>query len=324
MESPQHILISRTDKIGDVILTLPMIPEIKRLVPGSIVSLFISRKLEGLLENYEGINRIYYYEDFADNLKEFFKSNKFDTIINVFPRKDIAVAAFRAGIKTRVGTAYRLYSLLFNKRIKEHRKYAVKHESDYNMNLLSYLNKDISQEKKFYFRYSVSDFNHLENKLKAFLDFNSKYIIIHPGSKGSAIDLPVDKLFYLTEYILSHYPEKKIVVTGIEQERQITCLFIQKFGDKIVDLTGMLVLKELMILIDKCELFVSNSTGPIHIAGALNKKIMGFYPNSAPMNSVRWRPLSNQAVIISPEFGDDMNSITDMQLNIAADKLLRE
>ena len=79
-----------------------------------------------------------------------------------------------------------------------------------------------------------------------------------------------------------------------------------------------------MILIDKCKLFVSNSTGPIHIAGALNRKIIGFYPNSAPMNAVRWKPLSNQAVIISPETGDDMRTINNKLAAEAVDELLRK
>ena len=299
-----------------------MIPEIKRLLPDSKISLFISNKLENLLNEYEGINSIFYYEDVADNLLNFFKSNNFDTIINVFPRKDIAVAAFCASVKTRVGTAYRFYSVLFNERIKEHRKYAIKHESDYNLNLLSYLNKEISNNKIFHLNYTDSEYSDLKRKLWKQIDVDSKYIIVHPGSKGSAIDLPVSKLINLAEYIITKYPDFKVVVTGIEQERQVTSLFLQKFDENIVDLTAMLNLRELMILIDKSELFVSNSTGPIHIAGALNRKIIGFYPNSAPMNATRWRPLSNQAVIISPDSGDDMSTISESKINKAVDTLL--
>ena len=65
-----------------------------------------------------------------------------------------------------------------------------------------------------------------------------------------------------------------------------------------------------MILIDNSKLFISNSTGPIHIAGALNKNIIGFYPNLAPMNEIRWKPLSENAVILSPEnTGGNMDEI---------------
>ena len=323
MGALKHILISRTDKIGDVILTLPMIPEIKRLSPSSKISLFISNKLGNLLNGYEGVDNIFYYEDVVDNLLNFFKSNDFDTIINVFPRKDIAVASFRAGIKTRVGTAYRFYSFLFNERIKEHRKYAVKHESEYNLNLLSFLNKEISFEKIFHLSYTDSEYRDLKNKLSKHLNLDTKYIIIHPGSKGSAVDLPVNKLIELAEYVKTKYPLVKIVVTGLDQESNVTSLFPLKLGGDIINLTGMLDLREMMILIDKCNLFVSNSTGPIHIAGALNKKIIGFYPNSAPMIAVRWKPLSNQAVIISPETGDDMRTINNKLAAEAVDELLR-
>ena len=323
MGALKNILISRTDKIGDVILTLPMIPEIKRLSPSSKISLFISNKLGNLLNGYEGVDNIFYYEDVVDNLLNFFKSNDFDTIINVFPRKDIAVASFRAGIKTRVGTAYRFYSFLFNERIKEHRKYAVKHESEYNLNLLSFLNKEISFEKIFHLSYTDSEYRDLKNKLSKHLNLDTKYIIIHPGSKGSAVDLPVNKLIELAEYVKTKYPLVKIVVTGLDQESNVTSLFPLKLGGDIINLTGMLDLREMMILIDKCNLFVSNSTGPIHIAGALNKKIIGFYPNSAPMNAVRWKPLSNQAVIISPETGDDMRTINNKLAAEAVDEILR-
>ena len=324
MGALKHILISRTDKIGDVILTLPMIPEIKRLSPSSKISLFISNKLGNLLNGYEGVDNIFYYEDVVDNLLNFFKSNDFDTIINVFPRKDIAVASFRAGIKTRVGTAYRFYSFLFNERIKEHRKYAVKHESEYNLNLLSFLNKEISFEKIFHLSYTDSEYRDLKNKLSKHFNLDTKYIIIHPGSKGSAVDLPVNKLIELAEYVKTKYPLVKIVVTGLDQESNVTSLFPLKLGGDIINLTGMLDLREMMILIDKCKLFVSNSTGPIHIAGALNRKIIGFYPNSAPMNAVRWKPLSNQAVIISPETGDDMRTINNKLAAEAVDELLRK
>lgn len=324
MGALKHILISRTDKIGDVILTLPMIPEIKRLSPSSKISLFISNKLGNLLNGYEGVDNIFYYEDVVDNLLNFFKSNDFDTIINVFPRKDIAVASFRAGIKTRVGTAYRFYSFLFNERIKEHRKYAVKHESEYNLNLLSFLNKEISFEKIFHLSYTDSEYRDLKNKLSKHFNLDTKYIIIHPGSKGSAVDLPVNKLIELAEYVKTKYPLFKIVITGLDQESNVTSLFPLKLGGDIINLTGMLDLREMMILIDKCNLFVSNSTGPIHIAGALNRKIIGFYPNSAPMNAVRWKPLSNQAVIISPETGDDMRTINNKLAAEAVDELLRK
>lgn len=321
MNNFQNILVSRTDKIGDVILTLPLLSEIKRLLPNSELSFLVSNKLGDLLHGYEDIDNLYFIEDWDTNLTDFMKSNKFDAGINVFPRFNIALAMFLARIKTRVGTAYRYYSPLFNVRVKEHRKFAVKHESDYNLNLLSFLNKNISYDKVFKFNYSENDFSNLKLKLQNF-NLNSRFVIIHPGSKGSAVDLPVGKLMNVVDYIVNNFSDYKVAVTGSDDDKPVIKGFVEKFGSNITDVSGAMSLKELLIFIDKSSLFISNSTGPAHIAGALNKNIIAFYPNSAPMNAVRWKPLSSNAVTISPGSGDDMNSITFEKIKKSIDDFL--
>jgi len=84
------------------------------------------------------------------------------------------------------------------------------------------------------------------------------------------------------------------------------------FKTSVHDVSGMLDLKELMILIDNSDVFISNSTGPVHIAGALNRNIIGFYPNEKPMSDTRWKPLSENTVILKPGgISDDMDLITE-------------
>ncbi|MDD5362521.1 MAG: glycosyltransferase family 9 protein [Ignavibacteria bacterium] len=305
------VLVSRTDKIGDVILSLPLINEIKRLIPKSRITFLISNRLENLIEGYRDIDSVVYFEKFEGQKEfiDFLEAGKFDAAISVFPRSEIASAFYRSKIRIRVGTSYRWYSFLFNYRIKEHRKYSEKHESDYNLNLLKFLTDDISYEKKFYFTYTDTEFQALQNKLaSAGFDINSKFLIIHPGSKGSAYDLPVEKMIDLSSKINNRHEDYIVVITGSENEKELADKFADERGG-VFNAAGLINLRELMILIDKCSLFISNSTGPIHIAGALNKSIAGFYPNSAPMNSERWGPLSNNALIIRPDDGDDMDKI---------------
>lgn len=313
-----NVLVSRTDKIGDVILTLPLINEVKRLIPRARISFLISNKLENLIDGYKDVDKVFFIEDI--NINNFLKTEKFDVAISVFPRKELAMAFYKAGIKYRAGTAYRLYSVLFNERIKEHRKHADKHEADYNLNLLSFLGKEISYDKKFFFKYSNEELGSLKGKIP--FNLQHKFIVIHPGSKGSARDLPMDKIIAIPETIINDFPEYKIVLTGIKQEKPITQLFKEIYKDKVIDLAGEITLRELLILIDKSSLFISNSTGPIHIAGALNKNIIGFYPNSAPMNATRWRPLSKHVKIITPESGDDMSGIDNKVIASAINELL--
>ncbi|MCU0373452.1 MAG: glycosyltransferase family 9 protein [Ignavibacteria bacterium] len=316
------ILVSRTDKIGDVILTLPVINEIKRLLPDSFVYFLISRRLENLLDGYRDVGKLIYTEDFnASDMKQFIQDNNITVSVSVFPEKSLAFTFYKAGIKHRAGTAYRWYSFLYNHRIKEHRKYAVKHESDYNLNLLSFLTDDISYEKKFYFMYSEGEYENLKSRLlQNGFNIEKPFVIIHPGSKGSAIDLPLPVLIEFHKQAAEKFGEYNFVLTGIEQEKGITNQFVKT--ENTSDLAGLIDLREMMILTDKCRLFISNSTGPIHIAGALNIDIIGFYPNSAPMNSVRWKPLSDNPVIITPADGDDMSAISAGKIMESAEKIL--
>jgi ADP-heptose:LPS heptosyltransferase len=313
----KKILITRTDKLGDVILTLPMISEIRRIFPDSDISFLTKSYVKDLMNGYPSFDKLVLLEDhvgFFAFLK-FLRKEKFDIIINVFPRFKLAFLFFLAGVKCRVGTGYRWYSFMYNKKLYEHRKDAVKHESEYNIDLLKTITNRARYHSNFVFTYSVEDKLNLESKLNKFnFSLSEKYIIVHPGSKGSAKDWSVENFKLYIKKFFEEFEQIKVVLTGIQEEEKILIdinnSVSSEFKKNVILLCGNLNLKELMILIDNSKLFVSNSTGPIHIAGALNKKIIGFYPNLAPMNESRWRPLSENAIIMKPDsLTGDMNEI---------------
>ena len=325
------IIITRTDRLGDVILTLPLITEVKKIFKNAKVIFFVKKYTKELLTGYDGIDEIITEDDavaFTDKYK-LFKEKDPDLVINVKPEFDLALIFFLLGTKYRIGTGYRWYSFLYNCKVYQHRKTSDKHESDLNLNLISAFFNDVGTDKKFYFRYTREDEIELNKKLKKFkLSQEDKYIILHPGSGGSAKDIPVEKFSEFTDLITQEFCDHRIVITGLENEKALAEEIIKNSEEAnrrfIIDLTGKLSLKELMILIDHSELFISNSTGPIHIAGALNKKIIGFYPNEKHMSEVRWGPLGNKRIIIKPAINsNDMNRINAADVLNAAKKLLK-
>jgi len=234
--------------------------------------------------------------------------------------------------KNTVGKIYKIVSENYDKiyigcTFQTLEKRLKKHESDYNLNLLRPLTNDISFEKKFYFFYNVEEFKLLSDKLYKYqLDLSSNYIIIHPGSKKSAKDWSFRNFLELLKSLLTNFSDYKIVLTGIDEESDITLKLKKDSGNKnlVIDLAGKLNLKELLILIDKSKLFISNSTGPIHIAGALNKNIIGFYPDEIPMNETRWRPLSDNAIILKPILRNKMDSISPLKALEEAKNILKK
>lgn len=311
----KNILITRTDRLGDVILTLPLINEARKIFEDAKICFLVKKYPEELLRDYKDIDELIIEENISGFFGKFsfFKNKNTDLFINVKPRFDLALLFFLLRVKYRIGTAYRWYSFLYNFKVYEHRKDSVRHESDYNLSLLKTFFEETGNEKEFYFRYTSEERKKLNEKLNGILD--EKYIIVHPGSGGSAMDVPVKILAVFINKLSENYKDIKIVITGTHNEKQLVQEMLNSVNSGIRgfvnDFSGMLDLRELMILIDHTEIFIANSTGPIHIAGALNKNIIGFYPNEKKVSDTRWKPISKNTVILKPgDNSDNMNLIT--------------
>ncbi|MFZ1323106.1 MAG: glycosyltransferase family 9 protein [Ignavibacteria bacterium] len=324
----KNILVTRTDRLGDVILTLPLLSCLKKVFPDAKLFFLVNVSLKGLLECYEGIDEIIYTNDLKDKdaLTEIIRSKEIDMAINVKPDFNLASIFYRLGIKYRIGTAYRWFSFLYNYKVRIHRKRSDLHESELNLLMIkSFFNEEcgnelgkfnIEESKKFRLTQKLSKFN---------FELSEKYVIIHPGSGGSAKDFPADKFIEFTKMFSIDYENFKVVLTGLQGENELSEKIIIGSGieKSAVNLCGKLDLGEMLMLINDCSLFISNSTGPIHIAGALNKKIIGFYPNEKPMHAGRWKPLGNDVEILSPESTkDEMIEIDSKKIMNAVKKLI--
>lgn len=293
-----NILVCRTDKIGDVVLTLPVINVIKNHYPESKLTFLVSEYTAEIVDGHKAVDEIMIYKPNENifRLAKKIKQKKFDLAIVVFPVFKIALALWLAGVPVRVGTGYRLFSFLFNVRVFEHRKYAQKHEVEYNLNLLKAIGIKANEIK---FDIFIPD-SSLE-KVKKVLNENGlsegSYIIIHPGSKGSARDLKPSKFKELAQK-LSDFGFK-IIITGSESEKELT-KFVSDGLKNVYDFAGLFNLKELSALIKNASIFISNSTGPIHIASAVGTPVVGFYPPIKVMSPRRWGPYIDDKIIFMP------------------------
>lgn len=307
MIKPGNLLIVRTDRIGDVILTLPLAGIIKEHYPDCKISFLVKEYTAPLLYGSAPIDQIISLPEESGKLKflqalRILKKNKFDSALVVRPTFLVALLMLLAGIKFRIGTGYRWYSFLFNKKIYEHRKYAEFHELEYNVHLLKYFDI-IESINRSNVKYNISIDSRSELKIQQLLlehikDQSLPIIIFHPGSAGSAADLPVSKMKELI-HLTAQGLNVNIVLTGNKQEIEI-CR--QLTGEKnVVNFAGMLNLEELKALINKAALLIANSTGPIHIASALGKNVIGFYPKVKACSPERWGPYTEKAAVFQPK-----------------------
>ena len=306
MNEAKNILLVRTDRIGDVVLSLPLVGIIKKHYPNSKVSILLKNYTKELAANYPGLDNVIVLKEKKGNTFLFpnineIKKHNFDSCIIVYPTFKIALILFLSKIKNRIGSGYRWYSFLFNKKIYEHRKYGEKHELEFNVAMLKLIGIDekINESNVSFNLQPAHNSVQFVNELLVDSNYNEKLtsVIIHPGSAGSAVDLPIPKLKELAS-LMAQQLSVNIILTGNEFEKSI-CDNINS-DNKFINLAGRLNLSQLIAIINKADLLIANSTGPIHIAAALGKNVIGFYPKIAACSPDRWGPYTSKKIIFSP------------------------
>jgi len=312
MSDLKNILIVRTDRIGDLILTIPLAAILKKHFTAAKVSFLVQSYTSELLAGHPFIDETLVLRDSVKENTAVLKEKEFDAAIVVSPNPQLVFTLYRAGIPLRIGTAYRWYSFLFNRRVKIHRKSGDKHELEYNVEMLQALGiREELQKGNVPFNLQV-DHKSIQSVKKMLgetdYDFERSTIIFHPGSGGSAVDLPISKLKAIVKRLASEL-NVNIIVTGNEKEIETAKELAE--DNKTINLAGKLSLSELTAMISFSDVLAANSTGPIHIAAALGKYVLGFYPDIHSMSPNRWGPYTEKALIFQPELDCDGLSVDE-------------
>ena len=293
------IIISRTDNIGDVALTLPLAGILKEKFP-QVKIIFIGKGYtQPLIEASVNIDKFENWDEIKkNNLKEqarIFKSWEADAIIHVYPNQEIARVAKEAKIPVRIGTSHRFYHwFTCNKRLHFSRKNSDLHEVLLNIKLLEPFGiKDTYKLENIPFYYGLNKVLPLEKSFENLLDKTRINIILHPKSKGSAREWGLENFLKLTKLL----PEKKfkLFITGTSEDKLQMDFFFKGVPNPITDLTGKLSLSQLISFIHAADGMVACSTGPLHIAAALGITTLGIYAPMRPVFPKRWAPIGKKA-----------------------------
>lgn len=301
----RRILLVRTDRIGDVVLSLPMLPALRRRFPDASVTVLVRPYTADLVRNRPDIDDVMLWEGegmarvvgYVRRLRE----RSYDLCILPYPRFELALIAFLAGIPVRVGTGYRWYSFLFNERVYEHRKDARRHEAEYNLNLLRAVGADVPVPLQVTLTVPGDVQRAMDARL-AELGVGD-FIVLHPGSGGSARDWPVEHFAELAVRAKGRLG-CSVVLTGSEHERSLTSAIAGAASPGVVDLAGRLSLLELAALYSRARAFAANSTGPLHIAAAVGAPVLGFYPPITQCSPARWGPYTHRRRVLTGDNAD--------------------
>ncbi len=331
-KSKMTILLSRTDSIGDVILSLPMAGIIKEKFPNSRV-LFLGKsytkeivacsKYVDKFINWTELKQKKETEQIAS-----LKAENIDIFVHVFPNKEIAKIAKKAKIKSRIGTSHRPYHYLYCNQLESFsRKNSTLHEAQLNILLLKSLSITYSGDFKALERYyGFDNIAPLAPQWKALLHTDKPTIIIQSKSKGSAREWGLTNFASLIQLAIAK--GARVFLTGTEEEGLLFRKELLFKHPDLIDISGQMTLKELVSFIAHADFLVAASTGPLHIAAATGTKAIGIYPPIKPMDPGRWAPIGKNTsvfVLDKPQCTDCKDGgICNCMLAIKAEDIIKE
>ena len=309
----RRYLIVRTDRVGDVVMTTAIPREIKKAYPDAFVATLTQPNTAVIFDNNPYVDaRITddLSKDTFWNVVKQLRKYKFDYGLLILPTERAAYQMFLGGIKKRIGVGRIFYEVItFMGSVSRNNYRPLRHEADYCMDLArkTGVNTNNFQPEIF-----VSDTEKAETRdyLNSKGIINSNYkIIIHTGSKNSAPNWSEEKYFRLIQKLIKKYPDKEfaLLLTAYEMtnefKNKVKSLKDRRIYDVSDDIDN---LRKLIKIISATDLMICSSTGPIHLADALDRKCIGIHCKR-DMNCVKiWGVINKKSINleVSKEYCD--------------------
>jgi len=293
MKEPEKILLIRPDRLGDLILSLPAAEALKEKFPDATLSYFASAYASKIAPMVSYVDNWIPDSDKRGSRMSFglltreFRKGVFNIAIDLKPSWRTSAAVFSAGIPVRIGTSRRAYSIFYNKKVKIHRRSSGKHQTDLELAHLVPLGIEVSGLKP---NLELPD-TASESAAELIGANDRPYVVIHPGSGGSSPNWPFESYMELAEKISKEISYNAVITNHEPLNREM---------GGCIDLSGKTDMMALAGVIKGASLFISGSTGPLHLADALGVCCVSFFTDRDDIGPVRWGPRGNMDNVILP------------------------
>ncbi len=309
MNAPR-ILVVRTDRMGDVILSTPVLRALRQAFPNGYLGTMIRPEHRELVERHPDLDTLILYDKkgsergFWGNLRFIrrLRSYRFDTAVILHSTDRVILLSWLAGIRRRIGYARRLGWGLTD-RLPYVKRYGDRHEAQYNLDLLRFLG---IESKEPALKVAVEPTR--ENRITEFLHqagFNGdvSLMALHPGASCPSKRWPPDRFAFIADRLIDRYRAKIVVVTGPE-EISTGQEVIRRMRHPAQAALGTFSLGELAWLLQKSRCLISNDSGPVHLASAVGTPVVAIFGRwGGGLSPTRWGPTGPNDLVLHHDVG---------------------
>jgi heptosyltransferase I len=304
-EEPKRILIIKPSALGDIILALPALSALRRSFPNARISWFVRPEFAPLITGHPYISDIILFDrkqlakwwcsresfNALRSLIRQLKTGEFDLVFDFQGLFRTGYFSWRTGCKRRFGMAgaRELAHLFYTDKISQDSSSI--HLVDYYLKMVGAAGAQ-QGNPEFKLPEDAGTADKIDKLLKS-QGVNGKYAVIVPGAAQVNKRWPIERFAELAAKIGERFG-LSVVATGSQGERE----YIEAIGKRVINLAGKTTVRELVPLMKRASLVVSNDTGPGHIAAALDVPMVMIF---GPTNPARVCPYKRPQCVAAIE-----------------------
>ncbi len=306
-----RILVTRTDRIGDLVLTTPLFKALREKFPKAYIAALVFTEHREIVEGNPFLNEVLLYDKKGTErglpgqfrFSRRLRAKKFDAVIHAHGTNRMHLAGWLAGIPIRIGYARRAPWALTHAHPYD-KKEGERQEAEYLFDLLAPLGITGPEKPEPYFPVTERANQSLKNLLSGLkIPEDRAWIVLSPSASDVTKMWPAERFAELVTR-LEKEKEKPtaFLAIGTAKDQPIIQVLKQKTQVPVVDLSGQLSLGMLGALLKRSVLLVSNDSGPVHIATAVGCPVVSVFGRYEPgLGPNRWRPLGNKCRVVAKD-----------------------
>jgi ADP-heptose:LPS heptosyltransferase len=300
---PRRILVTRDDKLGDVILATPVLESLRKKFPDAYIAVLVRPATYQAVRENPFIDRVIIDDkpgwSGIRSLAEKIAEKNFDVALILFVSARASLATFMAKIPARIGPSSRWGMIFLTRRIRQKRSQCRKHEADYNLDLAAAIGAEpVRNTSVFIDKATQNKVDNLFSELE--VDKDIPMIGIHPGGGGTSRGWKVERYAELIEQLTRPGRVQFFITHGPGEEKTVHRL-VERYPDNIFFHPRDYGILEMAEIIRRCKVFVSASTGPMHLASAVKTPVVALFCPVHVCGERRWGPYSVPYKLFKPD-----------------------
>ncbi len=299
----RNILIRGTNWIGDAIMTLPAIRAIRDTFPSARISVLAKPWVAEIFNICKDIDDVILFKSPGSHsgiagklrLAKELNARRFDAAILLQNAIEAAIITRLAGIPVRCGYNSDARGLLLTHSVQRTEGIRKVHQIQYYLEMVKSLGC-LSAEAKVHL-HPGNEYQILSEKIFREHAISRERLIIGiaPGATYGSAKRWFPERFAAVSDMLIKDLSAQVVLFGSHEDRQVTDLIEQFAHQPLINLAGKTNLKEAIAVISRCALFISNDSGLMHVAGALNIPTVAIFGSTNPVTT---SPVGDRSIVI--------------------------